>query len=165
MKKNRKKIFLKKKGFSLVEVLITMSILAIGLTAVMLLMANNLKYSITSKNQIVASMLAQEGAELVQNLVDNGKINSSTDDDDYKLDYDDIELDNVANFKLYYKDSFFAHDSSGTDTKFYRKINITNDSDEEKITATISVSWNDSDIPTTCNIATKCLKIEAVSFY
>lgn len=65
-----------KKGFSLIEVLVSLLILSFGLTAIAVLMLNNIKGLQTSKNQIIASMLAQEGVELVRNFKDNSGLNS-----------------------------------------------------------------------------------------
>lgn len=60
-----------KKGFSLVEVLISLLILTLGIGAVSALMVQNIKTSETAKNQIIASELAQEGVELMRNYKDN----------------------------------------------------------------------------------------------
>lgn len=59
------------KGFSIVEVLISSFVLAIGLVAIMALIASGLKNSFETRDTIIATGLAQEGIELVRNVRDN----------------------------------------------------------------------------------------------
>ena len=68
-KQKRKKIT--KKGFSLMEILISLFLLSAGLTATAQLMLSGYKNSIDSRNAIVASELVQEGIEVVRNKRDN----------------------------------------------------------------------------------------------
>lgn len=171
MEKNIKK---NKAGFSLVEVLITLLVLSVGVAAVSALMAGNIKTSINSKNQIIASGLAQEGIELVRNLNDNNTTFATqvADGADYRIDY----LSDYATFKasnsagsdkkLYLNGGFYSHASSTTTTKFFRKVRISTGADSNKVVTTF-VIWNGTGFPspftdTDCNIANKCVLMQSV---
>ncbi|EKE19523.1 MAG: hypothetical protein ACD_8C00144G0006 [uncultured bacterium] len=56
------------KGFSLVEVLVSLMVLSIGLLGVSALMVGNIKSAANAKDQVIASALAQEGVELIRNF-------------------------------------------------------------------------------------------------
>jgi prepilin-type N-terminal cleavage/methylation domain-containing protein len=68
--KNKYKTIVKK-GYSLVEVLVTMVVLLIGFIMVSMLMTSSIKSTMNSRNQIVASQLSQEGVELMLNAKDS----------------------------------------------------------------------------------------------
>ena len=127
---------LQKRGFSLIEVLLSLVVLSFGITAVAVLMVNNIKNLQTSKNQIIALQLAQEGIELVRNLKDNNTafISKPTapkvDGSDYSIDKDtsfgDFSSDADAkrlNLTVPPAAIFYTH-SGTTATKFFRKIKI-----------------------------------------
>lgn len=69
MKKKVKKIT--KKGFSLMEILLSLFLLSAGLTATAKLMLSGYKTSIDGRNSIVAAELVQEGIEIIRNHRDN----------------------------------------------------------------------------------------------
>jgi prepilin-type N-terminal cleavage/methylation domain-containing protein len=163
-----------KKGFSLLEVIISAFVLSVGITAVLGLMASNIKYSIDSRNSIIASELAQEGAELVRNIRDNNFLSSPS--------YPFLELTNANGLcidkntdtkgdpslscsngnRLYYQSNFYSHNgTSGNETKFYRKINIADDSSGSGGKLVTSTVWWDgnSDAPSSCNIASRCISV------
>lgn len=178
---------LPKKGFSLVEVLVTMMVLSIGITTVAALMTSNLKSLNNSRDQVVASMLAQEGIELVRNLKDSGKLDVDKDGvcnfaqdgpcNDHRLIVDatttsDIEkASNDQKVRLYLADDYFTHDTEGEDTKFFRALDIEVSgvaSSQRILTVTSHVTWNDegfsaiSGFPGTCNIANKCVSTVSI---
>jgi prepilin-type N-terminal cleavage/methylation domain-containing protein len=68
MKKNSTQY---KKGFTLVETLVATMILAVSITALVNVVAQNVFTSGYIKNKFVAISLAQEGIELVRNIQDN----------------------------------------------------------------------------------------------
>lgn len=174
----------RKPGFSLIEVLIAILILLFGIMAIAVLMVNNIKNLQTSKNQIQAAMLAQEGIELVRNMKDSGDLNSDAPGvceytgrladtvlcDDLRIDKDN-DLNKGSGRQLYLDaNNFYVHNNTGTSaTKFFRKIDLSiseeyvaSDSKRE-IKVTSFVSWNDAGIPTPadCNIGNKCIFIES----
>lgn len=77
--KNKTKI---KKGFSLGEVMLALFVLAFGITTSIYLMAGSMQDTMRSRDLLVASMLSQEGTELIRNIRDNNvtEKNPSTDD-------------------------------------------------------------------------------------
>jgi len=160
-----------KKAFSIMEVMISAFILSVGLTAVIALMAGNIKNSINARDSIIASGLAQEGVELVRNIRDNNFVNNPEnpflwldETGGKKIAYNE-PLGNSNTFALYYSgNGFYDHGLGGTVTKFRRKISIANYVDVgtgRKITST--VWWDGSvNVPSSCNIATKCVYVEDI---
>lgn len=72
--------FKKRKGFSIIEVLIATTLVAGVLLGVFALLGPALKASSISNNMLVASFLAKEGAELVVNVRDTNWWNGYTED-------------------------------------------------------------------------------------
>ncbi len=67
-----KKIFYKKqKGFSLLEVIVAASIVVVALLGLASLMLQSLRVGAINTNHMIASMLAQEGIEIVRNIRDS----------------------------------------------------------------------------------------------
>lgn len=62
-------------GFSIVEVLVTTAVVAIGLTAIVQLLSSSLKVSFNNRDLVVGTSLAQEGLELAFNFRDNNLAN------------------------------------------------------------------------------------------
>ena len=62
------------KGFTLIETLVAISILLVAVTAAMTLSFQSIRTASLIKNKFVASMLAQEGIELVKNQRDSNFI-------------------------------------------------------------------------------------------
>jgi len=166
--KNQKNKKTAKRGFSLIEVLLALLVLSIGLVAVSILMSGNIKNFQNTKNQIIASQLAQEGIELVRNLKDNDDTFTSTvTSGDYRIDAITGLLDTGSDRKLYLNSDFYVHNSAGTATKFYRKISvdISTDADDKKTaTVTSTVTWNGTGFGSfsTCNVSNKCVSAVSV---
>ena len=57
-------------GFTLVEILVSLSIFSIALTAIFYLLTSNLKEASLIENNFIASGLVQEGMEVVRNIRD-----------------------------------------------------------------------------------------------
>ncbi|NTW14302.1 MAG: hypothetical protein HGA31_04720 [Candidatus Moranbacteria bacterium] len=66
-----------RKGFSLGEVLLSVAVLVIGVLPIFATISHSLKISIDDQRLIVASGLAQEGVELVQNVRDNNVLHGT----------------------------------------------------------------------------------------
>jgi prepilin-type N-terminal cleavage/methylation domain-containing protein len=171
-----------KKGFSLIEVLFSLMILSVGLSALALLMASNIQNSINSRDQIIASGLAQEGIEIIRNLKDN---NTTPFNDDTSFNvagspYTGLRLNGwtiekgKANMRLYQLaiGSFTWYGFiNGSATKFFRtaSINIRSGAkatNDRVIEVTVMVLWdgigtfplNVSD----CTVASKCASTTSV---
>jgi len=166
---NKKGRLSARQGFSLIEVLISLFVLSFGITAIAILMVNNIKNLQTSKNQIIASMLAQEGIELVRNYRDNNPslfYSGGTFSGDYRIDMTTGSLGSISSgIELYLNSSnnFYTHTNTGsTATKFYRQINVSRDTGNKEMVVTSYVIWSGNSIPTTCNISNKCVSIISV---
>jgi type II secretory pathway pseudopilin PulG len=182
------KNFKNKKGFSLIEVFASLMILSFGIAAVIVLMMQSIRSSQTARDQIIASMLAQEGIELVRNLKDNGDLDGTFSEasDCNGNKCEDLRVDETMSFfdknnglhpsRLHLKGNFFVHDDAGAvvDTKFFRRIdlqvngNILPAPSDREITATSYVTWNDSGFaaispwPAACNVGNMCLSVVSV---
>ncbi|MDD5397313.1 MAG: prepilin-type N-terminal cleavage/methylation domain-containing protein [Candidatus Moranbacteria bacterium] len=176
MKKNKK--IQTKKGFSLVEVLVSILVLSFGIVGISSLMMQNIKASVEAKNQIIAAELAQEGIELVRNMRDNNPSDFGTyfvytgGGAEYIIDngYTYADFKNSVNptvdkEKLYIKSGYYGHGSNGAvSTKFYRKVNITKDDIKHNHNVTSYVTWGaDPDASfADCNLANHCISTLSV---
>jgi len=69
-KNEKRKKFLKKSGFTLVELLITIFLVSVGLIGSISFFNSSLQSQFDAKNEVIAAGLAQEATELVRNIVD-----------------------------------------------------------------------------------------------
>ncbi|MFA5777502.1 MAG: prepilin-type N-terminal cleavage/methylation domain-containing protein [Parcubacteria group bacterium] len=159
-----------KNGFSFIEVLISVFVLSIGITAAITLMAGNIKNSIDSRDSIIASELAQEGVELIRNVRDNNFLTNPEDvfngfaNDDCIISYNsNLSCGGSLNYALNYNSGYYTH-SGGDATKFLRRINITSDPGGSGGKLVTSTTWwnGNSDPPVDCNMAAKCIYVENI---
>jgi prepilin-type N-terminal cleavage/methylation domain-containing protein len=78
------------KGFSLLEVIFAMAIIASGIISILSLFSYNLKAETNNKNKLIATYLAQEGIEVVRQIRDNIWFGSVGDGDNEFLDEDGL---------------------------------------------------------------------------
>jgi len=187
--KNRKSI--NKRGFSFVEVLVSVFLISIGLVAAVSLISSDLARVIGNRDQAIAGLLAQEGTELVTNIRDsavrNGELSffnslfpeSSSDN----CIIDPLFVSAGVNLycvggdveSFYYSsDQGYYHDLTPLDdakkTKFKRKISVDYSPLGDALTATSMkvtsmVIWGNSSFPSTtgeCNTSTKCTYVETI---
>jgi len=153
-----------KYGFTLLEVVVTVGIVAVGLSVIFNTAINNLAASEVSKNTFIAAFLAQEGYELVRNFRDtNWLINDDTQtwrqqtlpgtvslaDGNYRVDYNDNSLTSSLNscsvslsdepFLKIDSNGFYSYDD-GQDTIFKRIICITT-AGTDQMKVTVKVEW------------------------
>ncbi|MDO8240729.1 MAG: prepilin-type N-terminal cleavage/methylation domain-containing protein [Candidatus Moranbacteria bacterium] len=164
-----------RQGFSLVEVLFSVFLVSIGLLASLQLLSKGLTESLDSRDQSIASGLAQEGIELVRNVRDNNWATADAGKSfahfvlggDCRIDKSyayPASIDCTAGVpaKRLYIDStgFYGHSSvNSTATKFYRKLIISGATDRTVISM---VAWNGS-FPASnadCNTKNKCVYTE-----
>lgn len=178
MEKKQRKIKNYKKadkyGFSFIEVLISVFLISVGLMAAVFLLSSNIMHLLNSRNQVIAGLLAQEGVELVINTRDTQIKNGGDESFDGFSTAEDCVVDIDATTlscgstpeqeKLYRKEYYYVHDSSGENSKFKRKIDIlieNSGSDDEIMTITSFVIWGE-DFPDSvsdledCNLGNKC---------
>ena len=132
-------------GFSLLEIVIVVFIVAIGLVGVISLTTQNLQAQTVNENKLIASGLAQEGVELARNWRDNNWLDSvdwktgmaGTFSADYLSNkYSVTGLnDNLARLKI--NASGFYETNSGTNSIFSRVITITDQGDYLNVVCTV----------------------------
>ena len=165
-----------KKGFSMGEVLIAVFILGVTMVTISQLFIVSLKNFANTRDSIVASMLAQEGIELIKNVRDNNWVNSNSSFNNLNVDptrktckIDSIDsschpvvcvgtladnctllYDNISN--IYRRKPA----PGASNTKFKRVIRIGISANSAKVRS--FVSWNPSGgFPVVCDIAHKCI--------
>lgn len=128
-----------KRGFTLLEVIIAISLLLVGTTATLLLITRTIRQIGIFPSQLIAAHLSQEGIEIVRNIRDtnflqggvwdNG-LNTANCSTGCEADYTDTAAPDPS-LPAYSGGRFLQIDGSGfysyaagTDTKFKRKITI-----------------------------------------
>ncbi|PIU80361.1 MAG: hypothetical protein COS71_03655 [Candidatus Moranbacteria bacterium CG06_land_8_20_14_3_00_40_12] len=163
MRENFKKN--EKKGYSLLEVMLVIFILGTALVVFVQVISKSIIHSMDSRDTIIASELAQEGVELTINIRDNNwaqKLEdfSGIDNGSHAINYNGGALISLGTGKLRWSGSYY-NTSSGSETKFSRKIIVDGDADVKKITSL--VVWERNDFPpdtTSCHAANKCAYAE-----
>lgn len=151
-------------GFGLIEVTVSIYILAMGLLGLMSLLHQSLKTQDINKNTIIAAQLAQEGVELVRGVRDNNWLdpvntdwkidiiggNAGSESQAFIIDYrgrDEIATVSSINdlsARLYINaDNYYTHEPSGdAPTLFSRIIQKTNPS-PEYMEIISTVNWDE----------------------
>lgn len=157
----------KKAGFTIIETLVAITILMIAIAGPLTVAHKGLTAAVFSRNQMIASYLAQDAMEYVKNKRDsnlNAGLNwvdglgSNCINPDYcKIDTITNEITPASGISLLYigtaLDSYgntihgYTHNSSSNSpTPFSRKIQLVpNSADEYKVK--VVVSWKDGAIP------------------
>jgi hypothetical protein len=178
-------------GFSLGEVLLSISVLTVGVLPVMAAMTKGFQSSLGSRDVIVASGLAQEGAELVKNVKDNNVLagyaslsewlpSSGSTWNDCHIDAGDPVLSpgneiscgsGASAFRLSMQPSnYLGHGGTGEATKFNRRILLDyGGSGNERVTCVSAVYWGQGYTPSSiadtranCKVNNKCVYAESV---
>ena len=145
-----------KKGFTLLEVIISISVLTVAVGGTYALISQTMRAASLANSKLIAAYLAQEGVEIVRSFRDNNWLTPSSSwkeglvNGGYEVDYNDAALVSFAAEGRYlYIDSangFYAYLDSpelgGTQTKFKRKITIAEDGDD-KIDVIVRVFWQE----------------------
>lgn len=142
-------------AFTLIEVMVAIGMVTIGMIGVASLMTQNITVQSVNRNNLIASMLAQEGLELVRELRDSNWLKASqpgfsygiVGDGTYRIDYkngavDDVDLitDSAAILKLN-TDGFYEH-VNGTDTAFRRLIEVSSTNPSVYLQVKAAVRWS-----------------------
>jgi len=131
-------------GFTLLEVLVSLSILTIGALSVFALMNRTVTATEKNRNTIIAVNLAREGLELVRSIRDSSSLGFDELDNacathpncnwiiDSNANYnlstaaDNSDVYSCINCRLYITGGQYSHDNTGTLTGLKRLINIDN---------------------------------------
>ena len=148
-------------SFSVVEVLIALSILLVGILGNVALMVRTLDTSILTLQKLTAAELAQEGVEIVRNIKDSKVISGSVDSwfanlsGSYYADYNDHQLNPIlpgdpVPFLKKDENGFFNYDS-GNPTIYKREIKIEK-IDDHHLRVNSIVSWSHKGINFSVNV-------------
>ena len=142
------------KGTILIEVIIAISIIIVGLLAILRLLSRSISLNKVISNQLIAAYLAEEGIEIAKNILDanvikigNGDLpnpnmwNNGFTTGDFEIDYQSQTLDNNQNRQLNFdfNTGFYSY-AFGSSTPFQRQIDVNRiGNDELRIVA--RVNW------------------------
>jgi len=147
----------RKKGFSILELLITIFVVSVGIVGVFGLTQNTLSAALATRSRVVAAYLAQEGIELTKNIRDNNWIDgkewkegmlqcSESLGNGCKISYDSSELSTGITGNLRVNGNGF-YGYSGEESKFKRVIFIEENISEEYVEVKVNVSWEEKGKP------------------
>jgi prepilin-type N-terminal cleavage/methylation domain-containing protein len=149
----------KNKGFTLLELLISIFILSVGILGSYVAIQKSAAIASYSYNRLMAAYLAQEGIEIIRNIKDTNLLEGLTDPlvlwdegivrGNYEMQYSDVQgtapifsqcsgyCDKFTVMLPLVRDGLFYNYDSGTDTKFRRKVAIELGIDVLNVSATV----------------------------
>jgi prepilin-type N-terminal cleavage/methylation domain-containing protein len=138
-----------KQGFTLLEVLISLTIITVGVVGVFALVQQTISLLPVSEQRLAASYLVQEGMEIVRNLRDTNIVKGEAWDFGLtgcaagcEADYLSSSLTAWGAGRYLLDNGTFYNYSSGTATLYQRKITI-DSSVTDVLKITIEVSWQE----------------------
>ncbi|MBU4348665.1 hypothetical protein KJ671_04160 [Patescibacteria group bacterium] len=147
------------RGQIMIEAIVALSIITIGIMGVFTLTSRSISLNRVTADRYVAVNLANEGIELVKNLIDRNIMTLDSEEEtmawnnipgfdadisEYEIDYDDTELSSVDGDSLCFSLSgYYRYESNCEEknkTNFKRIITITNKSSDH-IEVVSKVFW------------------------
>lgn len=154
----------KQKGFTLVEIIVGLSIVSIGVLGVFSMVSRFSDYSKVIRDSFVASYLAQEGVEIVKNIRDSNKLKNDEVNYPWNLgltqcsngcegSYDSNKLDVFFEDgrNLYLSDNGYKY-NDGTKTYYRRRITIGAGENDDEMVVRVDVYWEDKSITLISNV-------------
>jgi prepilin-type N-terminal cleavage/methylation domain-containing protein len=139
---------MKNKGFTLLEVIVAISILSLGVAGALTLIQRTVAFTSLTISRVVAAYLLQEGIEIVKNIRDGNWIEREAWDEgikngNWEIDYKTKNLNQtyLGRYLNIDNDGFYSY-SAGTPTKFKRKITISKPS-PDIIEVFVEVQWEE----------------------
>ncbi|MEA3464156.1 MAG: prepilin-type N-terminal cleavage/methylation domain-containing protein [Patescibacteria group bacterium] len=143
--------FKKQPGFSIIEVIAVIFIIAVGLTGILSLIVQNIQAQYINKNALIASQLAQEGLELIRNVRDENWLatpaiwafSSIAEEDGSKLfaiDFDGMTSVDSSSLKI--DTDYYLH-SGSADSGFSRIIQTENNHLASSTVVSCIVEWKE----------------------
>lgn len=138
------------KGFTLLELMITIFVIAVGLVGIMTLIQNTLQSASIVRLNLTAAYLAQEGIELTRNIRDNNWIKGEQWETGLthcfggcQMDYNDNSLSHYTGDFLISDNEGFYRYGIGKESRFQRKITI--NSVSEYLEVKSEIFWEDQE--------------------
>ncbi len=142
------KKFKEEKGFTLLELLITIFIIAVGLIGAYIAAQYPLSQISVSINRLTAAYLAQEGIEIVRNVRDTNWLEGQNWKNELLCDSCQADYTSTTISQSYNDEAFlkleangFYNNSSGSPTRFKREIEVEDAGDRVKVIVT--VRWSE----------------------
>jgi len=143
-------------GFTLIELLITIFLVSVGLIGAISFFNASLRSQFEVKNEPIAAGLAQEGSELVRNLVEYRRLNNVTWGtiaadlpSCARIDYRSLSSSHTCNNgtsnDVCFVGGRYRQCDSGTGMGMQRSLTISHlvDANGDRLEITVIVSWND----------------------
>jgi len=134
----------KNKGFSLIGVMVTLFIVAVGLTSIIALTSSALNSSNASKMRLIASSLAQESIEIVRDIrrsnIEWDDWYSTISDGDYRVQYNNTSLLAFVDTPLMINANNYYQYDTGNNSAFSRKVTFTKLSANE-LKLSVEIKW------------------------
>jgi len=144
---------MKNKGFTLIEVMISIAIIITALIVMLGLITLSITSISVNKSKIIATGLTQEGLEIVKNIRDNNWLHNCPYCDrrkvatwqiglgagDWRVQYNLENLLAFSSTTLKLDGNGFYQYDNGSNTLFFRKVNIQYiNNDQMKVTVTVT---------------------------
>lgn len=142
------------KSFTLIEVVIAISVLTLGIGGSFVLIQQTLAAASLSQSKLIAAYLVQEGIEIVRNIRDSNWLQGNSWDDklincDPCCEVDYKTTNSITSFAfcddenlnyLFIEDGFYSYSAFGSQTPFKRKITIT---ERDYLEVKVEVFWKE----------------------
>ena len=140
------------KSFTLLEVILAITILTTAAAGAFILIIQVISASAIVESKLIASYLAQEGIEIVKNIRDANWLQKNNwcenlDEGDWEADYtsSDLSISFGSGTYLYIDaNGFYCYSPSSNQTKFKRKITISKEvAEPDRLKVSVEVQWED----------------------